>query len=159
MKERIKKARESIGLTQSQFAKAINVSRSYVSYLECGEREPSDRTVSDIVRVCSVNETWLRTGEGPMKPDKSGEHYDVDSAMAEIASEIDLSQLEFNFVKAYMKLPVEERRFFERMVGSMIEDVQKMEKEDKRKKLHEELDRQLDLEKSTQEGSSGSMSG
>lgn len=159
MKERIKKARESIGLTQSQFAKAINVSRSYVSYLECGEREPSDRTVSDIVRVCSVNETWLRTGEGPMKPDKSDEHYDVDSAMAEIASERDLSQLEFNFAKAYLRLPVEERRFFERMVGSMVEEVQKMEKEDKRKKLHEEVDRQLDLEKSTQEGSSGSMSG
>ncbi len=158
MKERIKKARESIGLTQSQFAKAINVSRSYVSYLECGEREPSDRTIADIARVCKVNETWLRTGEGPMRPEPS-EHYDVDSAMAEIASEIDLSQLEFNFVKAYMKLPVEERRFFERMVGSMIEDVQKMEKEEKRKKLHEEVDRQLDLEKSTQEPSSGSMSG
>lgn len=158
MKERIKKARESIGLTQSQFAKAINVSRSYVSYLECGEREPSDRTVSDIARVCSVNETWLRTGEGSMKPEKE-DHYDVDSAMAEIASEIDLSQLEFNFAKAYLRLPVEERRFFERMVGSMVEEVQKMEKEDKRKKLHEELDRQLDLEKSTQEGSSGSMSG
>ena len=158
MHNRIKQARESINCSQTKLAKELHLNRSTVSLYESGTREPSDRTIADIARVCRVSEEWLRTGEGSMKPEKE-DHYDVDSAMAEIASEIDLSQLEFNFVKAYMKLPVEERRFFERMVGSMIEDVQKMEKEDKRKKLHEELDRQLDLEKSTQEPSSGSMSG
>lgn len=158
MKDRIRQAREEAGYTVTALAKEIKVDKSSVSSFETGRRNPSPRTLSDIARVCRVNEEWLRTGEGPMRPE--GNHYDVDSAMAEIASEIDLSQLEFNFAKAYLRLPVEERRFFERMVGSMIEDVQKMEKEEnKRKKLHEEVDRQLDLEKSTQEESSDSMFG
>lgn len=157
MHNRIKQARESINCSQTKLAKELHLNRSTVSLYESGTREPSDRTIADIARVCRVSEEWLRTGKGPMRPEY--EHYDVDSAMAEIASERDLSQLEFNFAKAYLRLPVEERRFFERMVGSMVEEVQKMEKEDKRKKLHEEVDRQLDLEKSTQEESSGSMSG
>lgn len=66
MNERLKQVRQSSGLTQQQFADSINVSRNYIALMEIGQREPSDRTISDICRVYAVNEIWLRTGVGEM---------------------------------------------------------------------------------------------
>ena len=71
MNERIKEARKSKGMTQQQLAEAIGLSRNYIAMIETGQREPSDRTISDICRVCGVNEVWLRTGAGEPYADRS----------------------------------------------------------------------------------------
>ena len=55
--------------TKSKAAELLNVSAAYVSQLCSGQREPSDRTISDICRIFGVNEIWLRTGVGePFTP-------------------------------------------------------------------------------------------
>ena len=172
MKTRIKTARESAGYTQMAFAKAINVSRSYISYIECGERVPSDRTIADIARVCNVNEAWLRTGEGPMRDEGPPDsHYDVDSALNEIASELDLSPIELNLVKAYLSLPLAQRKAFETMFKTTSERISASEREEhKKSSMHldnrtekevmtEEFERQFDLEKEPKEKSKDSMYG
>lgn len=64
MKERIKTIRQSVNLTQAQFAAQLGLSRNYIAMIEIGQREPSDRTISDICRVFNVNPVWLRTGVG-----------------------------------------------------------------------------------------------
>ena len=64
--ERIKEIRQTVGLTQAEFAEKINLSRNYVAMMEIGQREPSARTISDICKGFNVNETWLRTGTGEM---------------------------------------------------------------------------------------------
>lgn len=66
MNSRIVEIRKSVDLTQDEFAKRIGLSRNFIWMIEKGERLPSDRTISDICREFSVNETWLRTGEGEM---------------------------------------------------------------------------------------------
>ena len=64
MNERIRAVRADAGISQEKFANSLNLSRQYVALLETGERVPSDRTVSDICRVYSVREEWLRGGSG-----------------------------------------------------------------------------------------------
>lgn len=64
MNERIRAVRANAGISQEKFANSLNLSRQYVALLETGERVPSDRTVSDICRVYSVREEWLRNGSG-----------------------------------------------------------------------------------------------
>jgi transcriptional regulator with XRE-family HTH domain len=64
MNARIRYIRQEMDLTQAQFADKINLSRNFVAMIEIGQREPSDRTISDICREFNVNEVWLRTGEG-----------------------------------------------------------------------------------------------
>lgn len=64
MKDRIKQVRQAAGVSQAVFAEKIGLSRNYVAMLEIGQREPSDRTISDICRVFGVNRDWLVTGEG-----------------------------------------------------------------------------------------------
>lgn len=73
MKERIKKIRQTNGMTQAEFADKINLSRNYVAMMEIGQREPSDRTIADICRVYGVDEVWLRTGVGEMSRRESRE--------------------------------------------------------------------------------------
>lgn len=62
--DRISYILETEGIKQTAFAAALGLSRSYVSQLCNGDREPSSRTITDICRVYKVNEVWLRTGVG-----------------------------------------------------------------------------------------------
>lgn len=66
MNERIKTARKNAKLTQEKLANEIHLSRNFITLVESGKEKPSERTIIDIARVCGVNETWLRTGEGEM---------------------------------------------------------------------------------------------
>lgn len=64
MNERIKTIREDRNLSQSEFADMLDLKRNSISLIELGKRNPSDRTINDICKEFSVNEHWLRTGEG-----------------------------------------------------------------------------------------------
>ena len=67
MKDRIVLIRKDAGLSQGEMAEKLNLTRNYISLIECGNRVPSDRTISDICREFGINENWLRTGVGEMK--------------------------------------------------------------------------------------------
>lgn len=73
MNNRIKQIRQMENLTQSQFAEKINLSRNYVAMIEIGQRDPSDRTISDICRIFDIQEDWLRDGLEPMRAAKAKE--------------------------------------------------------------------------------------
>ena len=67
MNNRIRELRKTtLKLTQKEFSAKLGLSENFIWQIEKGEREPSDRTISDICREFRVNETWLRTGEGEM---------------------------------------------------------------------------------------------
>ena len=64
MNERIKQVRLKFDLTQSEFGERIGITKSSVSTIESGKSNPSDQTIRSICREFTVNESWLRTGEG-----------------------------------------------------------------------------------------------
>ena len=66
MNKRIALIRKESGLNQQDFADKIGLTKNYVSLMETGARNPSDRTISDICREFNVNPDWLRNGEDPM---------------------------------------------------------------------------------------------
>lgn len=51
-------------ITQQEVADKLGLSQNFIWQIENGDRDPSDRTITDICREFSVNEIWLRTGEG-----------------------------------------------------------------------------------------------
>ncbi len=81
MKNRILKIRKDNKLTQDAFAERLNLSKNFVWMLEKGERIASDRTIADICREFSVNERWIRTGEGEM-------YKEIEDEVAEVVSEL-----------------------------------------------------------------------
>lgn len=66
MKDRIKKIRKELNLTQQAFADKLGIKRNTVATYENGRNMPIDAVVSLICRVFNVNKDWLLTGSGDM---------------------------------------------------------------------------------------------
>ena len=64
MKERIKKIRKALDVTQQEFADRIGIKRNSYANYEIGRNIPIDAIILSICREFNVNEDWLRTGAG-----------------------------------------------------------------------------------------------
>lgn len=71
MKDRIRKLRKTLDLTQQDFAKKIGMSANVLTNYETGRRNPSKSVINNICKTFHVNEEWLRTGNGEMFVDVS----------------------------------------------------------------------------------------
>ena len=103
MKDRLKKIRAALNLTQTEFAKQAGISRSIVAAYEGGTSPISERTMNDICRVFNINERWLRTGEGQMFKEQS----DIDNQLAAEVAKLIQSEDDFTkkLIHAYLRLP------------------------------------------------------
>ena len=77
MNERIKELRKTIGITQQELADKLGLKRNTIATYDIGKAIPSDRVISDLCNKYSVNEEWLRSGNGEMFKQPSDEvgHY------------------------------------------------------------------------------------
>ena len=66
MKDRLKKLRKELDLTQQAFADNIGMKQNTIAQYEMGRTTPSDAIIFSICREFGVNEKWLRSGEGEM---------------------------------------------------------------------------------------------
>lgn len=64
--KRIRYVRQTLNMSQVEFAKSIYISNGYIAELECEHRKVNDRIIHLISLTFGVNEKWLRTGEGDM---------------------------------------------------------------------------------------------
>lgn len=87
MKERLKKLRKTLDLTQQEFADKLKVPRNTIGGYEVGKSNPSDAAVNNICNIFNVNEEWLRTGNGEMfielTRDEQIEHFVGDTLKSE----------------------------------------------------------------------------
>ena len=103
MKERIKKIRESLGLSQKEFSERIHIGSSTLAMLETGDRKIKDIHISLICTEFNVNENWLRTGEGPMFRETPSATID------KLAQEFGLDDLDKKILDTYIQLPAQHR--------------------------------------------------
>lgn len=113
MNNRLKSLRKHLGFNQDEFSKKMKISRSHISSLENGARELTDRIIYDICREFSVNEAWLRTGEGEMFVQT--QTFSLD----EKAKQHGLSELETDIMRGYMELPIATRKELLQLFGSI----------------------------------------
>jgi len=66
LKERIKKIRQQLKWTQTDFAAHIGVTRDVVASWENGRVEPPEAVVRLICREYAINYDWLKNGREPM---------------------------------------------------------------------------------------------
>lgn len=133
MKDRIRTVRQKKGLSQGEFAERLNLSRNFISLVENGSRDASDRTVADICRLFDVNATWLRTGEGEMFVKKDAER-ELAEFLADVASDRENSARR-QLIRIMARLPEEMWETIEQILKDMAEEqlescnVQKDEKQ------------------------------
>lgn len=108
MNSRFKDIRISLGLTQAEFGKKINLKKPTISELENGKRSLSDRVVSDVCREYGVSEKWLRYGGssvGMFSPTP-------DDELMKLQSKYNLDQLDIKILQEYLKLSPDHRKIF-----------------------------------------------
>lgn len=113
MKDRIKKIRRELDLTQQEFADRLGVKRGAIANYEVGRNEPVDSIIALICREFHVNEEWLRNGTGDMF---SSEPEDELQALTE---KYGLSAADRTLIEKFLTLKTESRD----AVIHFIEDV------------------------------------
>lgn len=103
MKERIKKIRKELDLTQQKLADKLGVKRNTIAMYEMGKTTPSDQTLKSISREFNVNEEWLRTGTGEMFKASPTEVLDA------LAEEYGLTHGDYVLIEKFVNLKAEKR--------------------------------------------------
>ena len=124
---RIKQARTEARLSQRALAEAINVNASTIAMIEVGKRNPSPRTIRDIAQACHVSEDWLRTGEGPMRPE--GPAYDPDSTVHYLESEFELTPSMTELIRLFIDLPPEGKEYVETFARQAASNIMRIASE------------------------------
>ena len=120
MKDRISKIIKNEHLTQSAFAKRINVSQGLVSQMCNGTATPTERTISDICREFGVNRIWLETGDGEPYAKVT-----VEEELAEIFGQVLAGDpsTKNRLIKAFARLPEEAYPLIEDLILKMAADL------------------------------------
>ena len=158
--ERIKKLRKSLGLTLEEFGKRIGITKPTVSRIENNQSSVTTQVFTAICREFSVNESWLRTGEGEMF---SSSLYDE---LDKVVEKYHLNDKAGEMLRKFVELPQEDMEviynYMEKVVNAILEKQAQEEKaapaafgmtEDEIRKAGEEYMDQLRLEKRQAEGS------
>ena len=103
MIDRLKSLRKTLKLSQAEFGEKLGVSRDVISNFENGRVELKDNFIQLICLKFSINENWLRTGEGDMYRKTTSERLD------EIAKELQLTPNQTKVFHILMGLPSEKR--------------------------------------------------
>ena len=114
MNERIKEIRLSMGVSQEAFGEKIGISKTAVSRLEKGERNPSEQTIKSICREFNVNYAYLKEGLGDMFSDLP------DTLLDQVAEEYELDELDKLIVKRYMQLSHDKRKVIKEYLESIF---------------------------------------
>lgn len=119
MKERIKKIRKELDLTQQEFADRLGIKRGAIANYEIGRNEPVDSVISLICREFNVREEWLRTGDGKMFKPKPSDILD------QLADKYQLSNSDYVIVEKFLSLSPEMRKglfdFFHEITAALDE--------------------------------------
>lgn len=118
MKDRIKKIRKELDLTQQEFADRLGIKRGGVANYEIGRNEPADSVISLICREFNVNEEWLRTGQGEMFIELDKEDLLMQWAGKVLGSES--TSFKKNFVRLLMTLTEDEWGFLEQKAKELV---------------------------------------
>lgn len=103
MNQRLKELRKFLKLSQTAFGAKLGVSRDVINNFENGRVELKDNFIQLICLKFSINENWLRTGEGDMYRKTTSERLD------EIAEELQLTPNQTKVFHILMGLPSEKR--------------------------------------------------
>lgn len=128
MKNRIKKIRKELDLTQKEFGERIGIKGNTIAQYENGRNEPIDAVISLICREFNVNENWLRTGEGEMFVELDMENQLMDWA-GKVLSGHD-SKFKKRFVTMLMGLSDQEWDMLERKVKEFAKELEEDQSQD-----------------------------
>ena len=150
IKVRIRYFRKDIKkLTQDEFRKAINLSRSNLASIETGAVNITDRVIADICKTFNISEHWLRNGEGDM-------YIESDASLVDsLAKQMNMSAEQKKLMEIFLSMSDEKRDSISRAFFDFLEaarhldaapPAEKRVSDAERAELHRLLDEEIDAE-------------
>lgn len=121
MKDRIKKLRKDLGLTQQEFADRMGIKRTTIGNYELGRNNPVDSVLMLMCREFGVSESWLKTGEGDMYEREKGDFFD------ELIERYHLDHSDRALFESFCQLRSEDRKAILRFVKLASEYMKDMD--------------------------------
>lgn len=112
--ERIKQIRKESKLSQAAFGEKLGVSRDAINNAENSRVVPSELFIQHLCTVFSVNEEWLRNGNG----DPYSEN--LDAEIDKIVSQYGLGASQADVIKSILRLPARQRDAVVTLVQSIV---------------------------------------
>ena len=66
MNQRMKMVRETLGMSQANFAESADIGLGVIKNIDSNRTEPNDHFYNVLCARYNINRTWLETGEGEM---------------------------------------------------------------------------------------------
>lgn len=101
--ERLKLIRLYFNLSQKNFGSRLTIAQNYLSNIEKGYRNVTDKIIKITCFEFNINEEWLRTGIGNMFTKQ-------DDILQKVAIEYNLEESDIEIFRNYLKLSKEERK-------------------------------------------------
>ncbi len=111
--------KELLKLNQTEFAKKLNLTQNFLTRLETGDRNFTDRTINDICRTYNVNIEWLKHGTGEVLMNKS------DIYINALVDEYALDNLSKSILTTYLNLDIETRNSMLTFAKSLTTQINK----------------------------------
>lgn len=112
MNKRIRAVRKLLDMSQKDFAEKIGLKQNAVSYMEKEGTKVTEQNIRAICSQFSVNEKWLRTGEGEVFQEGDRmrqEYFAIYSQLAPCNQEL-LVNIARNILESQQKLRQEEEK-------------------------------------------------
>lgn len=117
---RIREVFNKSGESQTSIGKKINKTSQYVwKLLNDDSANPSASVIADICREFSVNEEWLRTGEGEMMKSLT-KNQEMQEFVNEVMADVDES-FRKKLILSLSKLKVEQWEVLEQIAKDLLE--------------------------------------
>lgn len=129
--ERVRTLRKALHLTLEKFGKTLGVGKTAISKIENQENNLTDQMIISICREYSVDEKWLRTGEGEMfcKPSDEIGYY-VEDLLEYSGSGNPFFDMIINMMKTYHELDDTSKEVIRGYFEKVQESIGKEKKED-----------------------------
>ncbi len=95
--------KELLKLNQTNFANKLNLTQNFLTRLETGDRNFTERTLNDICRVYNVNINWLKYGKGDVFNPTTSDNINA------LVQEYNLDDLSKSIITTYVNLDLDTR--------------------------------------------------
>ena len=117
LNERVREARNALGLSQTEFGARIGVSIDVIKNIENNRTNPSNLLLNHMCEIHHVNRAWLETGEGEMFAPTTEQ-----AETAKLIESISDSPAMRSLLATWAQLSDENKAVFERFAADYVED-------------------------------------
>ncbi|MCF8018339.1 MAG: helix-turn-helix domain-containing protein [Vallitaleaceae bacterium] len=115
--DRVKLVRNALKLTQKEFGQRVTLAQTYLSQIEKGDRDVTEKILKIICSEFNVQEEWLRNGVGEMFVENDS------TIISSLSTQYNLDSIDVKIIESYLNLSSQQRSAVKEYVRSIADAI------------------------------------